>query len=145
MKNNKIKIPKKILDKEENFISTEEAYKDVITAEWDEMVVKEEKTNYKKVKYNKNKKDKSKLQKVDEYILNEKTIMELEYDFITSLVDTRKKEKLTQQEIADKINIFREGIARIETNKVSPQLGTIIKILYSMGYKLDIVPIKKNK
>lgn len=84
------------------------------------------------------------MKRIDKYIDDEKALMELEYEFIRLLVDIRKKEKLTQQEIADKINIFREGIARIETNKVSPQLGTVIKILYSMGYKLEIVPIENK-
>ncbi len=103
------------------------------------MVVKEEDAEY-------NKKKKRKMKKVDKYIDKEKSLMELEYEFVKCMVDTRKKENLTQQEIADKINIFREGIARIETQKVSPQLSTVIKILYSMGYKLEIVPIdEKNK
>ena len=83
------------------------------------------------------------MKKVDNYIENEKLFMDLEYEFIKSLVDTRKSNHLTQQEVADNINIFREAIARIETNKVSPQLNTLIKILYSMGYKLEIVPIKE--
>ena len=84
------------------------------------------------------------MKKIDKYIDNEKALMDLEYEFVRSLIDTRKKEKLTQQEIAERINIFREGIARIETSKVSPQLNTVIKILYSMGYKLEIVPLNKK-
>lgn len=140
-----IRIPKDLLEKEENIISNKEALKDVIPINWDEMIVKEETSEYIKNDKidNKDKKRRNQMKKVDNYIENEKLFIDLEYDFIKALVDTRKSNHLTQQEVADNINIFREAIARIETNKVSPQLNTLIKILYSMGYKLEIVPIKE--
>lgn len=43
-----IRIPKDLLEKEENIISNKEALKDVIPINWDEMIVKEETSEYKK-------------------------------------------------------------------------------------------------
>ena len=41
-----IRIPKDLLEKEENIISNKEALKDVIPINWDEMIVKEETSEY---------------------------------------------------------------------------------------------------
>ena len=55
-----IRIPKELLEKEENIISNKEALKDVIPIDWDEMIVKEETSEYKKInKIDNKKKEKS--------------------------------------------------------------------------------------
>lgn len=138
MKEAKKILPKGFFEIPRETITSKEALKDVVPIDWDEMVVKEDVS-----KYNKKAQKKKTTKKAEEFIEEEQILMDLEYELIKCMVDTRKKEHLTQQEIADKIHVFREAIARIETNKVSPQLGTIIKILYSMGYKLEIVPVKE--
>ena len=43
-----IRIPKELLEKEENIITNKEALKDVVPVNWDEMIVKEESSEYKR-------------------------------------------------------------------------------------------------
>jgi len=50
-----------------------------------------------------------------------------------------------QRQLSEKSGLAQPVIARIETRKRSPQLSTIIKMLYPIGYTLKIVPISKNK
>ena len=55
-----IRIPKELLEKEENIITNKEALKDVVPVDWDEMIVKEESSEYKRSnKINDKKEEKS--------------------------------------------------------------------------------------
>ena len=55
-----IRIPKELLEKEENIITNKEALKDVVPVNWDEMIVKEESSEYKRSnKINDKKEEKS--------------------------------------------------------------------------------------
>ena len=54
----------------------------------------------------------------------------------------RLKEKriaagLTQQGLSEQSGVAREIITRIETNKVTPELATIIKLSKALGCSLD--------
>ncbi len=69
----------------------------------------------------------------------------LEHEFRQTLKKVRKQNGYTQDTLGKKANIIRETIARIESGIVSPQINTIIKILEPIGYKLDIVKIKKEE
>lgn len=75
----------------------------------------------------------------------EKTLQELEYEFICDFIRIRKEFNLTQQALADMSGVIREKIAKIETNMNSPQLNSLIKILEPIGYTVKIVPIKGEK
>jgi len=68
----------------------------------------------------------------------------LEQEFIDSLLDLRKKKKLTQQEIADNSAVIRETVARIENRITSPQVNTLLKILEPLGYTIKITKIKEK-
>lgn len=83
------------------------------------------------------------MKKLEEYVKEEKDIMELEYDFIKEFVSLRKQLHLTQQDIADNSDVIRETVARIENFITSPQIRTMIKILEPMGYTIKIVPTNK--
>ena len=65
----------------------------------------------------------------------EKTI----YDF---LKDIRKKEKMTQQELAKKSNLKQSAIARLEAGTNDIQLSTLESYLKPLGYKLEIIKQK---
>ena len=79
-----------------------------------------------------------------EYIEKEKILQELEYKFVKNLVNLRHEKGLTQQQVADRSNVIRETIARIENMITSPQVNTLIKILEPIGYTVRIVPIDKK-
>lgn len=78
------------------------------------------------------------------YIKINKTLKELENDFIKEFIFIRKTNNLTQQLLADYSKTTREKIARIETKKHSPNLKSLIKILGSIGYTIKIEKINKN-
>ena len=85
------------------------------------------------------------MKKANEYIEDEKRIMDLEYEFVADFVKLRKELGLSQQKLADSSNVIRETIARIENLMVSPHLNTLLKILDSVGYTIKIVPKDSNK
>lgn len=79
-----------------------------------------------------------------EYIEREKKLIDIEYNFISDFIKTRKDANLTQQQMADKANVIRTTVARIENLMTSPQLNTLIKLLEPIGYTIKIEPINKN-
>lgn len=66
-------------------------------------------------------------------------------DIIKATIEARKNNKLTQRDLAKKTGIKQPVIARIEKYVNSPQISTLIKLLYPMGYTLRIVPIDNIK
>ena len=54
---------------------------------------------------------------------------QMEKKIIDKLISTRKKQGLTQKELANKIGMKQSALARIETMANSPGLDTIIKYI----------------
>ena len=67
----------------------------------------------------------------------------LEMEIIEATINARKKLNLTQRELSKRSGVKQPVIARIEKCVNSPQTNTLIKILYSMGYTLRVVPLDK--
>ena len=76
------------------------------------------------------------------YIKINKTLDELEDDFIKEFKFIRKTNNLTQQLLADYSKTTREKIARIESKQHSPSIRSLIRILGSIGYTIKIEKIK---
>ena len=55
----------------------------------------------------------------------------------SKLKELRVAEKLTQQQLADKLNISRVNYTRYETDKVRPDYETLIKIADFYDITLD--------
>lgn len=85
------------------------------------------------------------MKKVNEYVEKEKTLMDLEYEFVKQFIKLRKDNKMTQQQMADGAHVIRETIARIENQMTSPQINTLIKILEPIGYTIKITKIEDDK
>ena len=77
-------------------------------------------------------------------MINEKRIMDLEYNLICDFIKLRNELGLTQKQMGEASNTIREIIAVIETRKKHPQINTLIKILEPYGYTLSITKIKKE-
>lgn len=58
---------------------------------------------------------------------------------INYLASYRKKQNISQQDLAKLSNVAQPCIARIEKKKTDPQLSTFVKLLSSLGLKLQIV------
>lgn len=70
--------------------------------------------------------------------------MRLELELIEATIEARKKADLTQRELSEKSGIVQPSIAKIERMKRSPQVTTLIKLLYPLGYTLKVVPLNKK-
>ena len=55
------------------------------------------------------------------------------------LHDARKKEKVTQQELASRIGTNKSYISKIENGSIEPGVGTFYRIIDALGLRLDIV------
>ncbi len=75
----------------------------------------------------------------------EEAEMKLEIELIEATIEARKKAKITQRELSEKTNITQPSIAKIESLSRSPQVSTLIKLLYPLGYTIKVVPIKEIK
>jgi DNA-binding XRE family transcriptional regulator len=66
-----------------------------------------------------------------------------EFDLICEYIKLRNETNISQSELARRVGIARSTIARMERNLHSISLGTFVKLLEAMNYKLEIV--KKEK
>lgn len=71
--------------------------------------------------------------------------LELELELIKAAIKARKEANLTQRELSEMTGIKQPSIAQIESLVHSPQASTLIRLLYPMGYTLQIVPIQDRK
>ena len=55
------------------------------------------------------------------------------------ICDARKKEKMTQSELAEKIGTNKSYISRIEKGIVDPGISTFCRIINALGLKIEIV------
>lgn len=72
---------------------------------------------------------------------NQYKIVEKEYSLIEQVIMARKKQGLTQKELADKIGVKQQVISRFENEKNVPTLDNFVNILEG----LDLVLVIKNK
>lgn len=63
------------------------------------------------------------------------------WNFYTSqiLLDARKEAKVTQSELARRINSTKSYISRVENGLVSPSVGTFFRIINALGMRVDVV------
>lgn len=63
------------------------------------------------------------------------------YAFYTGqiLLDARKEAKVTQSELARRINSTKSYISRIENGAVNPSVGTFYRIMDALGLRIEIV------
>ena len=63
------------------------------------------------------------------------------YAFYTSqiLLNARKEAKMTQSELAERINSSKSYISRIEKGSVVPSAATFYRIMNALGMRVEIV------
>ena len=71
--------------------------------------------------------------------MNIEMIDDEEFDLICEYIKLRNELNISQSELARRVGIARSTIARMERNLHSISLGTFIKLLEAMNYKLEIV------
>ena len=80
----------------------------------------------------------------DEYIKEEKSLIEVEYSLLEELSKIRNEKKLSQRKLAEIIGLKQPMLANIERGKNSPQLNTLLTILDSLGYTITFEEQKKK-
>lgn len=68
----------------------------------------------------------------------------LKVKIIGQILDARKKKGLTQAELEAISGVKQTFIARLENNRMDPQLTTILKLLHPLGMTLAVVPLKEQ-
>ena len=71
--------------------------------------------------------------------INIERINDEEFDLICKYIKLRNESNVSQSELARRVGIARSTVARMERNLHSISLGTFIKLLEAMNYKLEIV------
>jgi len=63
------------------------------------------------------------------------------YAFYTSqiLFDARKEAKMTQSELAERINVTKSYISRIEKGMITPSVATFYRIMNALGMRVEVV------
>lgn len=78
-----------------------------------------------------------------------KQMTEIEVDMLQSLVSSmieqRKSLGMSQRELAELCDMPQSSIARIETFKTSPNLRTVLRMMYYLGMTFSIDPQKSEK
>ena len=77
----------------------------------------------------------------NEFELEEKLYQDFNYEFVC----LRHKLGMTQQEMADKSNVLRDKIAKIERGIYPPNIKSLLKILGPLGYTLKIEKIDEEE
>ncbi|MDE6807263.1 MAG: helix-turn-helix domain-containing protein [Prevotella sp.] len=55
------------------------------------------------------------------------------------LLEARKESKMTQEELAQRINSSKSYISRIERGLITPSVGVFYRIVNALGMRVDIV------
>ena len=76
---------------------------------------------------------------LDDYVNNEKNLLDLEYDFIEKL------SKISQRELCKMINMKQPYLVKIEKREISPSLNTILKIVNALNLSLNVVEKESHK
>ena len=55
------------------------------------------------------------------------------------LLDARKKSKVTQEELAKRINSNKSYISRIERGLITPSVAVFYRIVHALGFNVELV------
>jgi DNA-binding XRE family transcriptional regulator len=63
------------------------------------------------------------------------------YAFYTGqiLLEARKEAKMTQMELAQRINTTKSYISRIENGSINPSAGMFYRIISALGFRIEVV------
>lgn len=74
----------------------------------------------------------------------EEALIKIEEELIDAMVKIRIAQGLSQEALAKNCNMKQSTIARMEKSVHSPQIDSMLKVLYPLGYTLQIVPINSK-
>jgi len=75
----------------------------------------------------------------------ERERINFEISLIGKMIEAREEKGLSQRELAEMSGVKQPAIARLESLRATPQIDTLFRVLYPLGYTLEIVPIDNIK
>ena len=81
---------------------------------------------------------------LDALTQEDKDEIDLKVKIIGQIFEARKDKGLTQAELEAISGVKQTFIARLENNRMDPQLTTILKLLHPLGMTLAVVPIQEQ-
>ena len=78
------------------------------------------------------------MKNANEYVIEEKKMLDLEYELIENIAKLRKEKGLSQRDLCKLIGMKQPYLVRIENKQISPSINTLIKILSALDAKLVI-------
>jgi ribosome-binding protein aMBF1 (putative translation factor) len=61
------------------------------------------------------------------------------YEAISQIIEERSKQKISQQELAEKIGTQKSNISRFESGDYNPSLDFLVKIAKGLGKEIHVV------
>lgn len=61
------------------------------------------------------------------------------YEAISQIIEERSKQKISQQELAEKIGTQKSNISRFESGEYNPSLDFLVKIAKGLGKEIHVV------
>ncbi len=69
---------------------------------------------------------------------------DLRVALIGELIEARQEKGISQKQLEELSGVKQPVIARMETGATSPQLDTVLKVLFPLGKTLAVVPINHD-
>jgi len=82
------------------------------------------------------KEDKNKLRESSPELIREFNTIDKEFELLKEVIEFRKSQKITQEDIADKSGLSQQSVSRIENQGVEPTLRSFIKYVDAVGLQL---------
>lgn len=74
----------------------------------------------------------------DEEFKSEYERLKPRYDIISQIINARKEQNMTQEELAKRVGTQTSNISRLESGNYNPSLDFLIKVARSLGKELSI-------
>lgn len=75
---------------------------------------------------------------MDEEFKNEYDKLRPRYEIIAQIIEARKENHMTQEELAKKVGTQKSNISRLESGNYNPSLDLLIKVAHCLGKELKI-------
>lgn len=70
---------------------------------------------------------------------------ETEASIISAMIKQRSALGLSQRDLAALCDMPQSSVARIEANKTTPRLDTLLKLLNQLGLSLSVIPASNSR
>jgi DNA-binding XRE family transcriptional regulator len=95
---------------------------------------------------------KKEIRTLDDYVNDDTRVspadrarINFEVALIGKMIEAREEKGFSQRELAKISGVKQPAIARLESLRATPQVDTLFKVLYPLGYTIKIVPIEDER